>query len=62
MGGILLFFEAGWYGGNIYNAVNNAHKYNRRQQARAKAKLHQRFGLQLGWQNDRPLLLARLRF
>ena len=30
LGGILLFFEAGWYGGNIYNAVNTAHKTNRR--------------------------------
>ena len=29
-GGILLFFESGWYLGNIYNAVNGAHKYNRR--------------------------------
>jgi tetratricopeptide (TPR) repeat protein len=28
-GGILLFFEAGWYLGNIYNAVNGAYKYNR---------------------------------
>lgn len=29
-GGILLFFESGWYVGNIYNAVSSAHKYNRR--------------------------------
>jgi TolA-binding protein/TM2 domain-containing membrane protein YozV len=29
-GGILLFFESGWYLGNIYNAVNGAEKYNRR--------------------------------
>jgi tetratricopeptide (TPR) repeat protein len=29
-GGILLFFETGWYLGNIYNAVNGANKYNRR--------------------------------
>lgn len=29
-GGILLFFESGWYLGNIYNAVSSAHKYNRR--------------------------------
>ena len=29
LGGILLFFEAGWYGGNIYNAMNSVHKYNR---------------------------------
>jgi tetratricopeptide (TPR) repeat protein len=29
LGGILFFFEAGWYGGNIYNAMNSVHKYNR---------------------------------
>jgi TolA-binding protein/TM2 domain-containing membrane protein YozV len=29
-GGILLFFESGWYLGNIYNAVSGTHKYNRR--------------------------------
>jgi len=27
--GILSFFEAGWYAGNVYGAVNGAHKYNR---------------------------------
>lgn len=29
-GGIVAFFELGWYGGNIYSAVSSAHKYNRR--------------------------------
>lgn len=29
-GGILLFFESGWYLGNVYNASSSAHKYNRR--------------------------------
>lgn len=28
-GGILTFFEVGWYTGNIYSAVSSAHKYNR---------------------------------
>jgi TM2 domain-containing membrane protein YozV len=27
--GVLGFFEAGWYSGNVYSAVNGAHKYNR---------------------------------
>ena len=27
--GILSFFELGWYSGNIYNAISDAHKYNR---------------------------------
>jgi len=30
LGGILTFLEAGWYSGNIYSAVNGAHKYNRK--------------------------------
>jgi len=29
LGGILAFMELGWYSGNIYSAVNSAHKYNR---------------------------------
>ena len=30
LGGILAFFEAGWYAGNIYSAVNVTHKWNRK--------------------------------
>ncbi len=30
LGGILTFFELGWYGGNIYSAMNVTHKYNRK--------------------------------
>ncbi|HUH65819.1 MAG TPA: tetratricopeptide repeat protein [Syntrophales bacterium] len=29
-GGIVTFFEVGWYTGNIYSAVNSAHKYNQK--------------------------------
>lgn len=29
-GGIVTFFELGWYSGNIYSAVSSAHKYNKR--------------------------------
>jgi tetratricopeptide (TPR) repeat protein len=29
-GGIVTFFELGWYTGNIYSAIGSAHKYNRR--------------------------------
>jgi len=29
LGGIITFFELGFYSGNIYSAVNCAHKYNR---------------------------------
>ncbi len=30
--GILLLIESAWYGGSIYNAVNHAHKFNRKQE------------------------------
>jgi len=30
LGGMLTFLELGWYSGNIYSAVNSAHKYNRK--------------------------------
>jgi len=30
IGGILTFFELGWYSGNIYSAVASAHKYNKK--------------------------------
>lgn len=30
LGGILAFFEVGWYSGNIYSAVNATHKWNRK--------------------------------
>jgi TM2 domain-containing membrane protein YozV len=42
-GGILLFFETGWYVGNIYNAVGGAHKYNRRAKAGFLDGLEQRY-------------------
>jgi hypothetical protein len=32
LGGILTFFELGLYSGNIYSAVNCAHKYNKNQE------------------------------
>lgn len=62
LGGILLFFEAGWYGGNIYNAVNTAHKTNRR---RYRSKLEQlraqcRFSLLSAERG--PMLQLRTRF
>lgn len=49
VGGILLFFEAGWYGGNIYNAMNSVHKYNRDLQQSALERLieHCNFSLLL---------------
>jgi tetratricopeptide (TPR) repeat protein len=42
-GGILLFFESGWYLGNIYNAVNGAHKYNRRNEQKFLDGLQEKY-------------------
>ncbi len=60
--GILSLFEIGWYGGNIVNAVNNAHKYNRNQEELFKQRLRQKFGLSLGWREQAPQLQAHFRF
>ncbi len=43
-GGILLAFEAGWYSGNIFNAVGGAHKYNRRARQEYLDELQNRYG------------------
>jgi TM2 domain-containing membrane protein YozV len=44
-GGILLFFESGWYLGNIYNAVSGAHKYNRKSEQQFMDGLQSRYGV-----------------
>ena len=43
-GGILLAFEAGWYSGNIFNAVGGAQKYNRRARQEYLDDLQNRYG------------------
>lgn len=41
--GVLSFFEAGWYGGNVYSAVNGSHKHNRRADETLLQDLERRF-------------------
>lgn len=62
LGGILLFFEAGWYTGNIYNAANSAHKFNRDRREEAEDRLRERFGLKLGMAGSTPLAGLRIQF
>jgi tetratricopeptide (TPR) repeat protein len=62
VGGILLFFEAGWYTGNIYNAVNSAQKFNRDLRERGKGSLRERFGVTLGFSGGNPHLKLALQF
>lgn len=62
LGGILLFFEAGWYGGNIYNAVNTAHKTNRRRYRSKLEQLRARCGFSLLSSERGPMLQLRTHF
>lgn len=41
--GMLSFFEAGWYAGNVYGAINGAHKHNRHTAEAFLANLANRF-------------------
>lgn len=47
LGGILALVEAGWYAGNIYSAVNCAHKYNRKLENEFRNGLKDQFDLRL---------------
>lgn len=46
-GGVVTFFEIGWYGGNIYSAVSSAHKYNERSKSEFIQKLKESSTLSL---------------
>jgi len=43
LGGVLIALEVGWYAGNIYSAVNGAHKYNRKVRDDFRQNLPDRF-------------------
>ncbi len=62
-GGILLFFEAGWYLGNIYNAVNGAHKYNRRSEQQFIEDLRNRYDVSFFYDGQgRSMVAFTMRF
>jgi tetratricopeptide (TPR) repeat protein len=44
--GVLSFFEAGWYTGNVYGAINGAHKHNRHAVETFIRNLENRFRVQ----------------
>ena len=46
-GAILLFFEAGWYAGNIYSATSGAHKYNKKSKEDLLYKLERKYSLEV---------------
>ncbi len=54
--GILTFFEAGWYTGNIYSAVGAAHKYNKWEEDRFRDNIEKKFKPNLSYDFERPLI------
>jgi len=58
LGGILTFLELGWYSGNIYSAVNCAHKHNRAARDKYRQGLKDRFDLSLFTTGERDLGLV----
>jgi len=56
LAGMLSFFEAGWYAGNVYGAINGAHKYNRHTAETFLANLANRFHLVLPETRQTPML------
>ena len=61
-GGILAFFELGWYTGNIYSAVSSVHKYNRDQENDFLQKLKGKFSLALHREEGGSSLILSHRF
>jgi tetratricopeptide (TPR) repeat protein len=64
VGGILTFFELGWYSGNIYSAVASAHKYNKEEQQQYLDELEKGSDLAVGisFRGETPVLFLRYVF
>ena len=58
LGGILTFLELGWYSGNIYSAVNCAHKHNRKVRNDFRRRLPDNLNLDLFGTREGHLGLA----
>lgn len=62
VGGILTFFEIGWYTGNIYSAVGAAYKYNKWEENRFRDDIEKKFKPYLSYDFERPLISVSLIF
>ena len=63
LGGIISILEAGWYAGNIYSAVNCAHKFNRKSKSDFIFRLNENAGLNiLSGGTDQFFLSLDIRF
>ena len=58
LGGLLVALEVGWYSGNIYSAVNSAHKYNRKVRDDFRRNLTDRFNVEFSSTKDVPIGLS----
>lgn len=56
VGGILTFFEVGWYTGNIYSAVGAAQKYNKWEEDRFRDDIEKKFKPYLSQDFASPLI------
>ena len=63
-GGVVTFFELGWYSGNIYSAINSAHKYNKRIKKEFLQNLRDRSSFSYYYDNKRSSnwLMLSMRF
>jgi outer membrane protein assembly factor BamD (BamD/ComL family) len=61
-GGIVAFFELGWYVGNIYSAVGSAHKYNERVRSEFIQKLKENSALSLNFEKNMPGFFLKYSF
>jgi len=64
VGGILTFFELGWYSGNIYSAISSAHKYNRNKKKEYLDNLEKedRFSVGISFRDKQPFFSFRYVF
>jgi len=64
IGGIITFFELGFYSGNIYSAVNSAHKYNRDEKSKFLdyLKKNTKVNISLGKHHEGKSLLLVCKF
>jgi tetratricopeptide (TPR) repeat protein len=64
LGGILIFFELGWYVGGIRSAAQTAREYNEKQEIQYRQELKHRYRLSLGMEPgvDRLAFSLRLDF
>lgn len=58
LGGILAFFEVGWYSGNIYSAINVTHKWNRKVRDDFRKGLLDQISMQVLMSEKRPAGVA----